>query len=92
MIILLIGQTILMYLFATYITFPLMGKDYDAAVIAAGHCGFGMGATPNGIANMQSVSEKYVYSKLAFFVVPIVGALFIDFTNIAVITFFVNLF
>jgi ESS family glutamate:Na+ symporter len=51
-----------------------------------------MGATPNGIANMQSVSEKFVYSKLAFFVVPIVGALFIDFTNIAVITFFVNLF
>ena len=92
MIILLIGQTILMYLFATYVTFPIMGKNYDAAVIAAGHCGFGMGATPNGIANMQSVSEKFVYSKLAFFVLPIVGALFIDFTNIAVITFFVNLF
>lgn len=90
--VLLFAQTILMYLFATYVTFPIMGKDYDAAVIAAGHCGFGMGATSNGIANMDSVSEKFVYSKMAFFVLPLVGALFIDFTNIAIITFFVNLF
>jgi ESS family glutamate:Na+ symporter len=92
MIILLIGQVLLMYLVATYITFPIMGKDYDAAVIAAGHCGFGMGATPNGVANMASVAEKYEYSSVAYFVVSLVGALFIDFTNAVVITTFVNLF
>ncbi|WFA08403.1 sodium/glutamate symporter [Tissierella sp. Yu-01] len=92
MIILLVAQTVLMYLFATYITFPIMGKDYDAAVISAGHCGFGMGATPNGVANMASVAEKYEYSSVAYFVVSLVGALFIDFTNAFTITAFMNLF
>lgn len=92
MLILLFAQVILMALFATFVTFPLMGKNYDAAVIAAGHCGFGLGATPNGIANMGSVSEKYGYSQMAFFVLPIVGALFIDFTNVINISIFLNLF
>lgn len=90
--ILLIAQTVLMYLFATYITFPIMGKDYDAAVISAGHCGFGMGATPNGVANMASVAQKYSYSAVAYFVVSLVGALFIDFVNAFTITTFLNLF
>ena len=79
-------------LYATYVTFPIMGKNYDAAVIAAGHCGFGLGATPNGIANMDSVSEKYGYSQMAFFVLPIVGALFIDFVNALNIQLFINFF
>lgn len=92
MIVLLAAQALLMYLFATYITFPLMGKDYDAAVISAGHCGFGMGATPNGVANMASVAQKYEYSAVAYFVVSLVGALFIDFTNAFVITTFINFF
>ncbi len=92
MIILLFAQTVLMYLFATYVTFPIMGKDYDAAVISAGHCGFGMGATPNGVANMASVAQKYAYSAVAYFVVSLVGALFIDFTNAFIITTFINLF
>ena len=92
MIILLVAQTVLMYVFATYITFPIMGKDYDAAVISAGHCGFGMGATPNGVANMAAVAQKYEYSAVAYFVVSLVGALFIDFTNAFVITTFINLF
>ena len=92
MLILLAAQIILMYLYATYITFPIMGKDYDAAVISAGHCGFGMGATPNGVANMASVAQKYTYSAVAYFVVSLVGALFIDFTNSIVITTFINLF
>lgn len=92
MFILLGAQALLMYLFATYVTFPLMGKDYDAAVISAGHCGFGLGATPNGIANMASVAEKYEYSSVAYFVVSLVGALFIDFTNAFTITAFINLF
>lgn len=88
--ILLIAQTALVYLFTTYITFPIMGKDYDAAVISAGHCGFGMGATPNGVANMASVAQKYRYSAIAYFVVSLVGALFIDFVNAFVITTFIN--
>ncbi len=92
MIVLLIGQTVLMYLYATYVTFPVMGKDYDAAVISAGHCGFGMGATPNGVANMASVAQKYEYSTVAYFVVSLVGALFIDFTNAFAITAFINMF
>lgn len=92
MVILLAAQTVLMYLFATYITFPVMGKDYDAAVITAGHCGFGMGATPNGVANMASVAQKYEYSAVAYFVVSLVGALFIDFTNAFTITAFINFF
>lgn len=92
LIILLFAQVILVALYTAFVTFPLMGKNYDAAVIAAGHCGFGLGATANGIANMDSVSEKYGYSQMAFFVLPIVGALFIDFTNVINITMFINFF
>lgn len=92
MLVLLGAQVILMALFATFVTFPAMGKNYDAAVIAAGHCGFGLGATPNGIAIMDSVSEQYGYSQMAFFVLPIVGALFIDFANVINISIFLNLF
>lgn len=92
MLILLFAQVILIFLYAIFVTYPLMGKDYDAAVIAAGHCGFGLGATPNGVANMESVCEKFVYSKMAFFVLPIVGGMFIDFTNILNITTFLAFF
>lgn len=92
LLILLVAQVIIIFLYVTFVTFPIMGKDYDAAVISAGHCGFSLGATANGIANMDSVCEKYVYSKMAFFVLPIVGALFIDFTNILNITMFINFF
>lgn len=91
MIILLVAQVIMMYLFATHVTFRMMGSDYDAAVLAAGHCGFGLGATPNGIANMQSVSEKYIYSPVPFFVLPIVGGFFIDFVNILIINVFLGI-
>lgn len=91
MIILLLGQVVLIYFYLLFVTFPVMGGDYDAAVISAGHCGFGLGATPNGISNMQSVCDKYSYSKLAFFVVPLVGALFIDFSNVSIITLFIEL-
>lgn len=90
LIILLAAQTVVMYLYAVFVTFPVMGRDYDAAVITAGHCGFGMGATPNGVANMQSVTEKFVDSRVAFFVLPIVGGFFIDFVNVAIITLFLG--
>ncbi len=90
-IILLALQTILMAIFAYFVTFRVMGKDYTAAVLSAGHCGFGMGATPNGIANMESVTNKYGPSPSSFFILPLVGALFIEFFNSAVITTFINL-
>ena len=82
--------TALMFGFAYFITFRLMGRDYDAAVIAAGHCGFGMGATPNAMANMQSFTAANGPSVKAFFVIPLVGSLFIDFFNAMVITGFMN--
>ncbi|WP_330369445.1 sodium/glutamate symporter [Metaclostridioides mangenotii] len=90
-LILLTLQILLMILFAYFITFRVMGKDYTAAVLAAGHCGFGLGATPNGISNMESVTSKYGPAPNAFFILPLVGALFIEFLNSAIITTFMNL-
>lgn len=91
-IILLLAQVVLIYFYLIFVTFKVMGSDYDAAVMVSGHAGFGLGATPNGIANMRSVTEKYIYSKVAFFVIPLVGALFIDFFNVSIITMFVSFF
>ena len=88
--ILLAGQTVLMFVFARFVVFKFMGSDYDAAVLAAGTCGFGMGATPNAMANMQAVTEKYLPSVKAFLLVPIVGSMFADFLNSLTITFFIN--
>lgn len=90
--VIMIGQTILTGGFAFFITFRLMGKDYDAAVMTAGHCGFGMGATPNAMANMKAVTNRYGPSIKAFFIVPIIGSLFIDFFNATIITMFMNIF
>ncbi|MBE6069167.1 MAG: sodium/glutamate symporter [Clostridium lundense] len=92
MVIILTVQTIFMWIFASYITFNFCGKDFDAAVISAGHCGFGLGATPNGMANMRSVVERFGPAPRAFFVLPLVGAFLIDFTNAIIITTFANLF
>ena len=89
--ILLISQTVLMFVLARFVIFNLMGRDYDAAVITAGTCGFGMGATPNAMANMQAICEKYAPSVKAYLLIPIVGSLFADFINSLVITFFINL-
>ena len=77
LIVLLLAQIVLMFLYANFVTFNLMGRNYDAAVLTAGHCGFGLGATPNGVANMDSVTDKFGESKTAFFVLPIVGGFFI---------------
>lgn len=92
LLVILVVQTAIMFLFATYVTFRIMGKDYDAAVMAAGHCGFGMGATPNAMANMQSFTEVNGPSPKAFFVIPLVGSLFIDFFNAVIITAFMSFF
>ncbi|MCI7224304.1 sodium/glutamate symporter, partial [Fusobacterium sp.] len=85
-------QTVVMGLFAYFVTFNLMGRDYDAAVMATGHCGFGMGATPNAIANMEAFTSVNGFSTKAFFVVPLVGSLFIDFFNAVVIQTFTSIF
>ncbi|QXM06254.1 sodium/glutamate symporter [Crassaminicella indica] len=90
--VMLIAQTILMGLFAYFVTFNVMGRDYQAAVLAGGHCGFGMGATPNAIANMEAISSKYGPAPVAFFIIPLVGSLFIDFFNVGIITAFMNIF
>jgi ESS family glutamate:Na+ symporter len=82
---LLAAQTALMVLYATVVTFRVMGRNYDAVVLAAGHCGFGLGATPTAIANMQAVTNRFGHSHVAFLVVPMVGAFFIDIANAIVI-------
>ena len=87
---LLAGQTLLMFVFAYFIVFRVMGHDYDAAVISSGVCGFGMGATPNAMANMQALCEKYAPSVKAYLLIPLVGSLFADFINSLVTTFFIN--
>ena len=91
LIVMLLAQSILMAIFAYFIIFSFMGKDYDAAVFASASCGFGMGATPNAVANMDALSNKYGFAPTPYLVVPIVGALFVDFVNSAVITLFVNI-
>lgn len=91
LMILLAGQVLLMGLFAYFVVYNLMGRDYDAAVLTAGTCGFGMGATPNAMANMQAVTEKFAPSVKAYLLVPLVGSLFADFINTLVITFFINM-
>lgn len=85
LIVILLVQTLLMAVFAYFVTFNIMGRDYDAAVMSTGHCGFGLGATPNAMANMETFTAANGPSVKAFFIIPIVGSLFIDFINAAVI-------
>ncbi|MHC8356733.1 sodium/glutamate symporter [Pseudomonas sp. LB3P81] len=89
--IILAAQALVMALFAIFVTFRMMGSNYDAAVLAAGHCGFGLGATPTAIANMQAVTQRYGPSQIAFLVVPMVGAFFIDIINVIVIKLYLAL-
>lgn len=91
MVVMLVAQTVLMMVYAYFVVFNLLGKNYDAAVMTSGFCGFGMGATPNAMANMQAITQKYGPAPTAYFVVPLVGSLFIDFMNTIVITSFLNL-
>ncbi|CAM5213198.1 sodium/glutamate symporter [Oligella ureolytica] len=84
-------QIVVMILYAIFITYRIMGKDYDAVVLAAGHCGFGMGATPTAVANMQAVTDRYGPSYKAFLLVPIVGAFFVDIINATVLQIFTQI-
>lgn len=90
LLVILFAQVAMMAAFAYWVTFRLMGRDYDAAVMAGGHCGFGLGATPNAVANMNSITERFGPAPRAFLVLPMVGAFFIDFTNGLIITAFIN--
>ena len=90
MIVMLAAQTIMMYFYARFVVYNIMGRDYEAAVMTAAFCGFGMGATPNAMANMQAVTKRFGPAPQAYFVVPLVGSLFIDFFNGLIITGFLN--
>ena len=92
MMIILLVQTVVMIFYAYFITFRFMGKDYDAAILAAGHCGFGLGATPTAVANMQSVTNAFGPSHKAFLIVPLVGAFFVDLINAAILDRMMALF
>ncbi len=91
MLVILAAQVVLMTLYAVLVTFVLMGRDYEAAVTAGGHIGFGLGITPNAVANMEALTERYAPAPRSFLIVPVVGAFFIDFSNALVINSFVNL-
>ena len=91
MIAALAAEVLLMVVFSLLVVFPVMGRDYDAAMITAGFIGFGMGATSNAMANMQAVSRRYGPSPSAYFVIPMVGGLFNDFFNAAIIAFCIGL-
>jgi ESS family glutamate:Na+ symporter len=90
-LVVLCAQIVVITLFAVFVIFRIMGKGYDAAVIAGGFCGLGMGATPVAIANMNAITAKHGPSFKAFLVIPLVGAFFIDLLNAMVIKFFVGL-
>src|SRR5690625_1412000 len=89
-LIILVVQTVFVFFFVLLVTFRVMGKYYDAATLAVGHCGDGLGAKPNAMANIQTFTNVNGPAPKAFFVIPIVGSLFIDFINAIVITVFIN--
>ena len=90
LVVMLVAQVVAMVLIAYFVAFNMLGRDYDAAVLVAGICGFGLGATPNAIANMSAVCYKYHYSVKPFLIVPIIGAMFVDLINTGFITMFLN--
>lgn len=90
MIVILLVQTVVMFLYANFVVFNVMGHDYEAAAMTTAFCGFGMGATPNAMANMRALAENYGPAPRAFFIVPLVGSLFVDVCNSLVITTFMN--
>ncbi len=88
LVVILVSQVVLMALLVYFVAFPLLGRDYDAAVLCAGICGFGLGATPNAMANMSAVCYKYHYTVKPFLIVPIIGAMFADLINTGMLSLF----
>jgi threonine dehydrogenase-like Zn-dependent dehydrogenase len=91
LIVILVSQVLMMALFVYIVAFPLLGRNYDAAVLCAGICGFGLGATPNAMANMSAVCYKYHYTVKPFLIIPIIGAMFADLINTGIISIFLNI-
>lgn len=85
-------QVVLIAAFATWVVFPIMGRDYEAATMSAGVIGFGLGATSNAVATMRVLARRYGPAPRAFLIVTVVGAFLIDFTNALLITASLNLF
>ena len=92
MVIIMLAQAIFISLYTSLVTFNLLGRDYDAAVMVAGHCGVGLGQTPNAMANMEAIIEEKGPADVAMFIFPIVLAIAVNLTNPIVITFFINAF
>ncbi|CAM2899655.1 sodium/glutamate symporter [Pseudoalteromonas distincta] len=92
LIIMISMQCIVLILFTYFITYRIMGSNYDSAIMAGGHCGFGLGATPTAVANMEISVARYGPSPQAFLTVPLVGAFFIDITNALVIQLFLTFY
>jgi ESS family glutamate:Na+ symporter len=90
LVVILAAQVVMMVLFVYFIAFPILGRTYDAAVLCAGLCGFGLGATPNAMANMSAVCYKYHYSPMPFLIVPIIGSMFTDIINTGIISLFLR--
>jgi ESS family glutamate:Na+ symporter len=90
MLVILVVQVVLMIAYAVLITFTLMGRDYEAAVTTSGHIGFGLGITPNAVANMEALTARFGLAPRSFLIVPVVGAFFIDFSNTLIINLFAN--
>lgn len=90
LITILLIQLVFIYFFCTQITYRLCGKNYDSAIIAVGNSGFGLGAVPVSMATMTSVCNEYRYSKLAFFVVPVIGGFLSNITNAIIISGFIS--
>lgn len=90
MLVIMLAQAIFIGIYTSFVTFNLTGRDYDAAVMVAGHCGVGLGQTPNAIANMEAIIEKEGPADVAMFVLPIVLAIAVNLFNPIVITFFIN--
>ena len=91
LIVLLLAQIVLVLVFTYFLTFRLLGKNYDSAVMAVGHLGFSTGAVPVSMTTMKTVCDKYRYSKLAFFVVPVIGGFISNLTNAFIITTFLDI-
>lgn len=91
LVVLLLAQIVLIVTFCYILTFHLLGKNYDSAIMAVGHMGFGLGAVPVSMTTMQTVCKKYRFSKLAFFVVPVIGGFLSNITNAIIITKFLDI-
>lgn len=92
LVIILVVQTVFLALYLYFVTFRIMGKSYDAAVLCAGQCGVNLGATPTAIANIQAVTNTYGPSHKAFLIIPLTGAFFVDIVNAIVIQLSIGLF